>query len=310
MTQASTPPLAVVASRVRLEEKLLFEALERRRIPYRQLDERQLVMALDGATGDYTAVISRCMSNTRSMYVARLFEAQGAIVVNRSQVIETCGDKALTSLALVQAGVPIPRTEIALTPEAALAALDRFGYPAVIKPVSGSWGRLLAKVNDREAAEAILEHKQVLGSPAHAIIYIQEYIAKPDRDIRVIVMGEQVICAMYRHSPHWITNTARGGRASNCPVKGAVGDLALRAAEAVGGGVLAIDLIETADGRLLVNEVNHTMEFRNSIDTTGVNIPARIVDYVLEQRTENREQRSNIEARAASQNLLSALLDA
>jgi [lysine-biosynthesis-protein LysW]--L-2-aminoadipate ligase len=280
MTQASTPPLAVVASRVRLEEKLLFEALERRRIPYRQLDERQLVMALDGATGDYTAVISRCMSNTRSMYVARLFEAQGAIVVNRSQVIETCGDKALTSLALVQAGVPIPRTEIALTPEAALAALDRFGYPAVIKPVSGSWGRLLAKVNDREAAEAILEHKQVLGSPAHAIIYIQEYIAKPDRDIRVIVMGEQVICAMYRHSPHWITNTARGGETSACPITDELADLALRAARAVGGGALAIDLLERPDGALVVNEINHTMEYHGMIAATSVDVADALVQYV------------------------------
>jgi [lysine-biosynthesis-protein LysW]--L-2-aminoadipate ligase len=152
----------------------------------------------------------------------------------------------------------------------------------VLKPAIGSWGRLIAKVNDREAAEALLEHKEILGSYHHSIFYIQEYIAKPQgRDIRAFVVGDECICAIYRTSGHWITNTARGGQASNCPVTPALADICLGAARAVGGGVVAIDLLEDADGRLLVNEVNYTMEFRNSIDTTGVNIPGRIVEYTL-----------------------------
>jgi [lysine-biosynthesis-protein LysW]---L-2-aminoadipate ligase len=158
------------------------------------------------------------MSNTRSVYAARLFEARGVLVCNSSQVIETCGDKLLTSLALMQAGLPTPRTAVALTPEAALEALEQIGYPAVLKPVSGSWGRLLAKVNDRDAAEAVLEHKQVLGSPQHSVIYIQEYIDKPSRDIRTIVIGKQVLCAIYRHAQHWITNTARGATTTPCEI--------------------------------------------------------------------------------------------
>jgi len=152
----------------------------------------------------------------------------------------------------------------------------------VLKPAIGSWGRLIAKVNDREAAEALLEHKEILGSYHHSIFYIQEYISKPaGRDIRAFVVADECICAIYRTSAHWKTNTALGGTASNCPVTPALADICIGAARAVGGGVVAIDVFEDADGRLLVNEVNYTMEFRNSIDTTGVNIPARVIDYVV-----------------------------
>jgi [lysine-biosynthesis-protein LysW]--L-2-aminoadipate ligase len=159
-----------------------------------------------------------------------------------------------------------------------------------MKPAIGSWGRLLARVNDRDAAEAILEHKVTLGSFHHGAFYIQEFVNKPGRDIRSFVAGDETICAIYRDSPHWITNTARGGAASNCPVTDELDELSKAAARAVGGGVVAIDLFESERG-LLVNEVNYTMEFRNSIDTTGVDIPAKIVDYVLAVGRKERERR-------------------
>ena len=155
------------------------------------------------------------------------------------------------------------------------------GYPVVLKPAIGSWGRLLSKINDRESAEAILEHKQILGSYHHSIFYIQEYIEKPARDIRSFVVGDETVAAIYRYNDHWITNTARGGRATNCPVTPEIHALSMAAAKAVGGGVVAVDLLETQDGQLLVNEVNYTMEFRNSIDTTRVNIPDVVVDHIV-----------------------------
>jgi [lysine-biosynthesis-protein LysW]--L-2-aminoadipate ligase len=169
---------------------------------------------------------------------------------------------------------------VAFTAETALKAIEEMGYPVVIKPVVGSWGRLLAKINDRDAAEAILEHKEVLGSYQHSIFYIQKYVEKQGRDIRSFVIGDECIAAIYRTSDHWVTNTARGGVATNCPVTPGLAELSLQAAQAVGGGMVAIDLFETNAG-LLVNEVNHTMEFKNSVATTGVNIPAAMVDYVL-----------------------------
>jgi len=184
-------------------------------------------------------------------------------------------------MRLVRDEVPTPKTRIAFTPESALAAIEQIGYPAVMKPLIGSWGRLVSKVNDREAAEAIVEHKDVLGNYLHSIYYVQEYVAKPGRDIRAFVVGGETICAIYRYAEHWITNTARGGVSSNCPVTEELNRICVAAAHAVGGGVVAIDLIETGEDSYTVLEVNYTMEFRNSIDTTGVNIPARMVDYVL-----------------------------
>ena len=149
------------------------------------------------------------------------------------------------------------------------------------KPVTGSWGRLLARVNDRDSAEAIIEHRQTLGDYNHHTYYTQQYVDKPGRDIRAFVIGDRTICAIYRTSPHWITNTARGGAATNCPVTPELDDICSQAAQAVGGGILAIDLLETPDGDLLVNEINHTMEFRNSSNPTGVNIPAEVAAYAL-----------------------------
>ncbi len=177
--------------------------------------------------------------------------------------------------------MPQPAARLAFSAPAGLHALQELGYPAVLKPVVGSWGRLLARLNDRDAAEALLEHRHTLGGYPHHIHYLQAYHEKPaGRDIRAFVVGERTLCAIYRTSTHWITNTARGGRASNCPVTPELESLCRRSARAVGGGVLAVDLLETEEG-LLVNEVNHSMEFRNSIEPTGVDIPGAVADYAL-----------------------------
>ena len=275
--------LGIICSRIRVEEKLLFAAFERRGVQFERIDDGETIWDLEDRGRPFDVVLERSISFGRSLYTLKLLGDRGVRCVNRYEVVATCGDKLLTSAALARSGVAQPRALTAFTPEAALRAIETLGYPVVLKPVIGSWGRLVSRVNDRDAAEALLEHLEVLGSWQQHIFYIQEHVDKPGRDIRAFVVGDEPICAIYRTSQHWITNTARGGQASNCPVDGPVGDLALRAAQAVGGGVVAVDLLETADGRLLVNEVNHTMEFRNSIDTTGVDIPGRIVDYVLAQ---------------------------
>ena len=279
--EEATMRLAVLLSRMRAEERLLFDELDRRGLAYDRIDDRELVMRFEQKTLDYDAVLERSISHSRALYALRLLELWGIKAVNTYHVADTCGNKILTTAALTAAGVPQPRTAIAFTPESALAAIEEMGYPVVLKPPIGSWGRLLARVNDRYAAEAILEHKDLLGSFAHATYYMQEFVAKPTgRDIRSFVVGDETICAIYRSSEHWITNTARGGKASNCPVTPEIDRLSRAAAAAVGGGVVAVDILESERG-LLVNEVNYGMEFRNSIDTTGVNIPGRIVDYFL-----------------------------
>ena len=267
-------------SLIRKEEKLLLEELKRHpEAEVVMLDDRRLIFDLQRAPG-VDVVLERCINHSRAMHGLRLFESAGIRCVNTADVASVCGDKILTSLALKDHGVPQPELRIAFTEASALEAIDELGYPAVLKPAVGSWGRLLSKVNDREAAESILEHKTILGTYHHSIFYIQQYIEKHGRDIRSFVVGDECIAAIYRSSPHWITNTARGAEATGCPVTSAIADISLSAARAVGGGILAVDLFETPDG-LLVNEVNYTMEFRNSITTTGVNIPERMIRHLL-----------------------------
>jgi [lysine-biosynthesis-protein LysW]--L-2-aminoadipate ligase len=280
--------IGVMYSRVRVEEKLFFDAFDRRGVAYEQIDARSVVFGLDNTglgvnnLAHYDAVLVRCLSHSRAYYLTRWLDSLGVPAVPSHHAIATCGDKILTSAALREAGLPTPRTQIAFTPEAALGLIEAMGYPVVLKPAFGSWGRLLSRVNDRHAAEAILEHKTTLGGYQHLIFYIQEFIEKPGRDIRSFVVGDETVCAIYRNSPHWITNTARGGSAQNCPITPEIDRLSRAAAKAVGGGALAVDLLEAPDGQLLVNEVNHTPEFRNSIEPTGVDIPGKIVDYVLQ----------------------------
>jgi [lysine-biosynthesis-protein LysW]---L-2-aminoadipate ligase len=273
--------IGLLCSIIRKEEKLLLEELRNRGLDFQILDDRELVLRLNERQLDFDVVLERCVNHSRALYALKVLNDWGIQTVNRFEVADVCGNKFLTTSALIKARVPSPKTMLAFTPESALRAIEKLGYPVVLKPAVGSWGRLLSKVNDREAAEAILEHKEVLGSYHHSIFYIQEYIPKAGRDIRSFVVGNETICAIYRYSSHWITNTARGGRAENCPVTDELDRLSVNAAKAVGGGIVAIDLFESERG-LLVNEVNYTMEFRNSIERTGVNIPAKIIDYVIE----------------------------
>lgn len=275
-----TDSVVVVYDRLREEERLLFDAFERVGVPCTPLYAATIAIELGAAAP--AVVLQRCVSQWRGLSLARAYQAAGSVVLNRPEVMEVCGDKLATSAALVRHGVPTPRTSVAVDRDAALAEAERLGYPVVIKPLVGSWGRLVARLESRAAAEALLEYKEVLGGPEHKVHYLQEYIDKPGRDIRAFVIGDEVVAAIYRTSDDWITNTARGGVASNCPLTEDLIAVTLGAARAVGGGILAIDLVESARG-LLVIEVNHTMEFRNSITTTGVDIPGLIARHAAAQ---------------------------
>jgi [lysine-biosynthesis-protein LysW]--L-2-aminoadipate ligase len=274
--------IGVLVSRIRVEEKLLFKELDKRGLEYELIDDRSLILDLQERTlGQYDVIVERCINHSRALYALRVLADWGIPTVNRYEVADVCGNKLMTSSALERHGVPQPRVRIAFTPESAITAMEEIGYPVVLKPGVGSWGRLLSKINDRESAETVLEHKQLLGSYHHSIFYIQEFIQKPQRDIRAFVVDGVTIASIYRNSDHWITNTARGGKTENCEVTDELNDICIRAAKAVGGGVVAVDVLEDPDRGLLINEVNYTMEFKNSIEPTGVDIPAKVVDYVI-----------------------------
>ncbi|KAF0107108.1 MAG: alpha-aminoadipate--LysW ligase LysX [Chloroflexi bacterium] len=276
--------IGVLFSRVRVEEKWIFSAMEKRGIDYERLDDRLVSFDLENPVPwrEFDAVLERSISYLSGLYSLRMLNAFGVPTVNKVAVAEVCGDKLVTSAMLSRAGVPQPHNMTAFTPEAALEAIEVLGYPVVLKPMVGSWGRLLAKINDRDAAEAVLEHKATLGSVQHSVFYIQEYIKKPGRDIRAIVVGDRVLTAIYRKSEHWITNTARGGEGEICQITPEIEALCLRAVQAVGSGVLAVDLVEHPEKGLLVNEINHTMEFHTAQPISGVDIANEIVNYVVE----------------------------
>ncbi|HSF14146.1 MAG TPA: lysine biosynthesis protein LysX [Vicinamibacteria bacterium] len=278
-------------SLIRPDEKMLLAELgQRSNVETVMMDVRKLHFRLGEDAFPVDVVLERCINHSRAVHTMRLLESTGVTCVNTSKVGFICGDKLLTSVALQEHAVPQPEVRVAFTEETALEAIERCGYPVVLKPAVGSWGRMLSKVNDRDAAESLLEHKTVLGTYHHSIFYIQKYVDKPGRDIRSFVVGDRCIAAIYRSSSHWITNTARGASAENCPVTEELADISLRAARAVGGGVVAVDLFETDQG-LLANEVNYTMEFKNSVSVTGVDIPRAIVDYTLGVAEESRRGR-------------------
>lgn len=284
--------LALLATYMRPEEKLLLNAFDNVGVKVDVLLDRDFNFDLTAgpeqlapngrAWADYDLVIERCVSTSRGLYALAILNAWGIRTLNSYHTATLCADKILTSLTLASARVPQPPVRVAFTADSALDAIETLGYPAVIKPSTGSWGRLLARVNDRHSAEAIIEHRETLGDYQHHIHYLQAFVEKGGRDIRAFVVGDKTICAIYRTANHWITNTARGGQASNCPVTPALDDICQRAARAVGGGILALDIFETPDGNYWVNEINHTMEFRNSSAPTGVDIAAAIVAYALE----------------------------
>ena len=278
--------VGMIWSRIRNDEKMLMDAAQRRGVELVPIDDRELVLDVHEPPREFLgldAVLERGISYYASYYVTRALEQYGIPCVNTHQVLRNCGDKAETSFLLAKAGVPTPRVRLAFEEDSSLRAVESIGYPAVLKPVVGSWGRLIAKAPDRETALALLEHKRVLGSVQHGITYAQEYVEKPGRDIRAFWVGDRVIAAIYRsNDKHFITNTAQGGKASNCPVTEDVQRICERAAAAVGGGILAMDLMETPDGGLTCHEVNHTMEFKNSVAPTGVDIPGLVIEYVTE----------------------------
>lgn len=270
---------------LRTEEKLILDCARKRGLDVTTLLDRQLVLDLnapdrDAAGFPYDIIVDRCVAHLPADYALSVFKRWGIPTINSAETTAICDDKAKCSLALEAGGVPTPKTKIAFSIDAALEACEQLGYPAVLKPVTGSWGRLLSRVNGPDQARVILEQKKELGSMHHSIFYIQEYIEKPGRDIRAFVVGERVVAASYRQSDHWITNTARGGASVPCPVTPEIEAAALAACRAVGARWAGVDLVETDRGLLCI-EVNSGGEFHGLMTTTDVDIADEIVIEAL-----------------------------
>lgn len=273
--------LGVLVSHLREEEKLILAAAAERGIETQILQDRSLVLNLTSPEPPpVDLVLDRCVAHTRGACILRIFDSWDIPTLNSSQAVDICDDKVMMSAALAAAGVPTLRTAVAFSIESALQIGETFGYPLIVKPVSGSWGRLLAKANSPESLRTLLEQKQQLGTHHHGVFYLQEYVTKPGRDIRAFVVGGEVIAASYRNAEHWITNVARGAVSTVCPVTAEIEGMSRDAAQAVGAEIAGVDLVETPEG-LKIIEVNSGAEFKGLRSTTAVPIAAVIVEHAV-----------------------------
>ncbi|GGL46654.1 lysine biosynthesis protein LysX [Halocalculus aciditolerans] len=280
--------VGILYSRIRTDEKLLLGELRERGHEVAKIDVRDLELTVGDAPEAFDGldvVLDRCLATSRSTYATEFLDSYDVPVVNSAETAAICADKAKNSIALEKAGVPTPDTTVTFTADAALSAIESYGYPCVLKPVVGSWGRLMAKIDSRSAAEAILEHKETLGHYEHSVFYVQEFVEKPGRDIRVLALDGEPVAAMARSSDHWLTNAAKGADVEAFDLDAEAEALVERASAAVGGGLLGVDLMETGDS-YTVHEVNHTVEFKALDTATDVDIPGVVVDW-LEARADD-----------------------
>ncbi len=279
--------LAILYDSIRWEEKALYEGAKKRGIKVENVDCKNLALNLNDRNSPYNnrTIIQRCVSYFKNVHSTAALEGLGANVINSLQAAIMCGNKMYSHVLLQKAGIKTPKAFSAFSEEAALGALDELGYPAVIKPTVGSWGRLIALLRDKEAARAVIEDREHM-FPLYHIYYFEEFVDRPPRDIRAIVVGDRVVAAIYRYSGNneWKTNMALGGHAEACPVTKELEDVCLQATRALGGQIVGVDLMESKTEGLMVHEVNNTTEFKNTVRVTGVDIPGLMIDYALAQK--------------------------
>jgi [lysine-biosynthesis-protein LysW]---L-2-aminoadipate ligase len=280
--------LAITFDRLRLEEKELQKEAVKAGCKSELIDVRKLSFNVTGKkinNGFGDVVLQRCISYYRSIFLARILENFGIHVINSTKVSEACGNKLVTSMLLAKAGVPTPKTYVALDAESVFETAEKVGYPVVIKPFTGSWGRMVDIAKEPQTLGTIVEYRESMQSPVEHMYYIQEFVKRPPRDIRLIVAGDEVIASVYRNAPkgEWRTNVARGGTTTAFKLNKEIEDITLKAAKAVGGGILGVDAMETRDHGYTIHEVNNTVEFKGAQASTEDRIARKIVDYVIRE---------------------------
>lgn len=281
------PEVRIVYDRVRLEEKMLEEKSVELGYDTKMIDAKTTNLSTESKRNDLDlgdVVLERCVSYYRGLHFTACLEFLGVPVLNRFEVANNCGNKMLTSLLLKKHGVPTPKTYFSFSPESALEVLDKHGYPLVIKPIIGSWGRGVILLKDRDTADAIMEVRELVDGPLDRIFYLQEAISRPPRDIRAIAVGDQVIAAMYRTSPTggFKTNIALGAEPVPCEITKELEDICIKASKAVGGGILGIDVMEDQKRGFVVHEVNNTVEFKGLARVAKRNIPKEMIQYAVD----------------------------
>jgi [lysine-biosynthesis-protein LysW]--L-2-aminoadipate ligase len=278
--------ICIIYDKVRFEEKILYDKALKDGLNVQIVDAKTIAVETNNKRNDLALgdiVLQRSVSHFRGLYLTACLEFLGFTVINRSKVGEVCGNKLITSLKLAKHKVPTPRTYFTFSANAAKDVMNKTGYPVVLKPIVGSWGRGVFALRDEEMANMVVEMREENDTPLSRIYYVQEMVNRPPRDIRCIVVGENVVAAIYRYAAEneWRTNMSKGGKAEKATITKDLEDIALKAAKAVGGGVLGVDLMEDRERGLLVHEINNTVEFRGAYHVSEVDIPGAILDYAI-----------------------------
>ncbi|HXT84331.1 MAG TPA: lysine biosynthesis protein LysX [Verrucomicrobiae bacterium] len=283
--------LGIFFDKLRFEERSLYETAIKNGIETNLIDSKSVILNTDNIVSndlDYGDIIlQRSISHFRGQLLTSCLELLGYKVINNSKIGEICGNKLLTSMILKKNNIPTPKSFFSFSSDSALEILndqDIEKNPLVFKPIIGSWGRGVFPVRNKEIGKIIIEMRQESTSPFSNIYYFQELIRRPPRDIRCIVIGDEVVAAIYRYASddEWRTNVSRGGKAEMIKITSELEGVAIKAAKAVGTGILGIDLMEDDKYGLLVHEINNTVEFRGASSATGMNIAQKIIDYFLE----------------------------
>jgi [lysine-biosynthesis-protein LysW]---L-2-aminoadipate ligase len=276
------PSFFILYDQLRWEEKSLIEAAQKKDIKLEVINCRENSIELDQDKSNYRddVILQRCVSYYNNLHSTAAFEGLGAQVINSLHTAIMCGNKLFTHMELSKSDIAIPKAFCAFSNQSAMSILNKNGYPKVIKPVVGSWGRMIALLKDKEAAEAVIEDREHM-YPLYHVFYFEEFVKRPPRDIRSIVVGDRVVAAIYRYSGdnEWKTNMALGGKAEACKVTSEMEELCLKAAKTMKGEILGVDLMESENG-LLVHEVNNTTEFKNTVRVTGVDISSLIIEHL------------------------------
>ncbi len=277
--------LSILYDTIRWEEKALFDAAKKKGIDAKMVDCKSLSINLDKTQENYGTAIQRCVSYYRSLHSTAALEGKGVNVINSLNTSIFAGNKLFTHMLLVKNGIPTPFSAVAFSEEAALETLEKRGYPMVLKPTVGSWGRMIALLKDHDSAQGIMETREAM-YPIYQVYYLEEFVNRPPRDIRAIMIGDQVVAAIYRYSGdgQWKTNMALGGKAEPLKVTKELEEICIKAKNAVQGHIVGVDLMESKENGLVVHEVNNTTEYKNTVRVTGVDIPALMIDYAMQLR--------------------------
>jgi len=275
----------VSVTMLRPEERLLLDALRGRGLTAATGLARDVGAVLNGTAPAPATILVRTLSHRDAAQVARRAEAAGIPALNTAAALDVCNDKGLQALLFGSHDVPHPRSFHAYADDEIAAFGDRLGWPIVVKPLSASWGRGVVRLGSRDTLDAWSGGRESTDAAGKAFpVLVQEYIEKPDHDLRVIVIGTQPVVAIQRHSTDWRTNTHLGASVSRTDITEDIILLCKRVTDLIGPGFYGVDLIEDIrDKQLRVLEVNANPEFARSSREHGVDIAGLLADLIVER---------------------------